>query len=101
MMLLTVTPKLATSLARVRAKPVTAARRSCKALRQRWHDVPILVGLWNTSGDRGRPRQRLEAVGASEVATTFAECIALLEIQFSNGKRAVQLTTDRAEAATT
>jgi predicted PurR-regulated permease PerM len=69
-------------------EPVTAARRSCKAVRQRWHDVPILVGLWSYVGDRERQRQRLEAVGAAEVSTSFAECIALLKIQFEGGKRA-------------
>ena len=56
---------------------VTAARRACKALRQRWHDVPIFVGLWNATGDIERARQRLEAAGAVQVCTSFAECIAL------------------------
>ena len=66
---------------------VTAARRCCRAVRQRWHDVPILVGLWNAQGDPERSRQRLEAVGATGVCTTFCECIALLEIRFAAARR--------------
>jgi len=27
--------------------------RCCKALRQRWHDAPIMVGLWNVAGRCG------------------------------------------------
>jgi predicted PurR-regulated permease PerM len=82
-------------------EPVTAARRTSKTVRQRWHDVPITVGLWNVAFDIERPRQRLEAVGASEVCTSFAECIALLEIRFANGKRAPQATAEHPETATT
>ena len=82
-------------------EPVTAARRCSKAVRQRWHDVPITVGLWHVASDIARPRQRLEAVGASEVCTSFAECIALLEIRFANGKRAALATAEHPEAATT
>jgi len=70
---------------------VTAARRCCKAVRQRWHDVPIFIGLWSAVGDIERARQRLEAVGAAAVSTTFAECIALLEIRFAGDKRAARL----------
>jgi hypothetical protein len=66
---------------------VTAARRCCRAVRQRWHDVPIFVGLWNANGKAERSRQRLEAVGATEVCMSFAECIAMLEIRFAAGKR--------------
>ncbi len=44
---------------------VTAARRCCRVVRQRWHDVPILVGLWNANSAAERARQRLEAVGAT------------------------------------
>jgi hypothetical protein len=65
----------------------------------RWHDVPIAVGLWGTSTDLERPRQRLHAVGASEVCTSFAECIAQLEIRFSNGKRAGRGAAEHAQAA--
>ncbi len=81
--------------------PVTAARRSCKALRQRWHDVPIIVGLWTAMGDPERARQRLEAVGASQVCTSFGECVALLEIQFASGKRGSDRHAQRPKAATT
>ncbi|MEJ0039860.1 MAG: AI-2E family transporter [Gammaproteobacteria bacterium] len=67
---------------------VTAARRCCRAVRQRWHDVPILVGLWNAHGRAERSRQRLEAVGATGICTSFAEGIAMLEIRFAAAKRA-------------
>ena len=66
---------------------VTAARRCCRAVRQRWHDVPILVGLWNASGTAERARQRLESVGATGICMSFAECIAMLEIRFAAAKR--------------
>ena len=66
---------------------VTAARRCCRAVRQRWHDVPILVGLWNANGKAERSRQRLEAVGANAICMSFAECIAMLEIRFASAKR--------------
>jgi len=64
-----------------------AARRCCKALRQRWHDVPIFIGLWNATGDIERARQRLESIGATGVCASFAECIALLEIRFAANRR--------------
>jgi predicted PurR-regulated permease PerM len=80
-------------------QPVTAARRCSRALRQRWHDTPIFVGLWAASGDRDRPRQRLAAAGASQVSTTFAECISLIEIQFANTRRAAQVREERSELA--
>ena len=80
---------------------VTAARRTCRALRQRWHDVPIFVGLWNATGDTDRSRQRLEAVGAGAVCTSFSECIALLEIRFSSSHRAGHGTPESAAAAAT
>ena len=79
---------------------VTAARRACRALRARWHDVPILVGLWSTTGDTQRARQRLEAVGASAVCTSFAECIALVEIHFAAAHRgAVAARVEHAQPA--
>jgi predicted PurR-regulated permease PerM len=81
---------------------VTAARRSCKAVRQRWHDVPIFVGLWNASVDIDRARQRLESIGATGVCTSFAECIALIEIRFAGDKRGarVQPMVDAKEETT-
>jgi predicted PurR-regulated permease PerM len=80
---------------------VTAARRTCRALRQRWHDVPILVGLWNAAGDPERARRRLESIGANSVCTSFGECIALLEIRFANGRRPVPSTPETPTVATT
>jgi hypothetical protein len=78
---------------------VTAARRACKALRVRWHDVPILVGLWSAVGDVERARQRLEAVGATQVCTSFAECVALLEIRFAMpGRQAVTPAREQQDA---
>jgi predicted PurR-regulated permease PerM len=78
----------------------TAARRACKALRNRWHDVPIIVGLWNAVGDTERARQRLEAAGADQVCLSFAECIALIEIRFEAPGRAPPVTSSE-ETATT
>jgi hypothetical protein len=78
---------------------VTAARRCVRAVRQRWHDVPILVGLWNASGNAERARQRLEAVGANSICTSFAECIAMLEIRFAAAKRGAPTPTTPARAA--
>lgn len=49
------------------------ARYLCKRLRARFPDTPILVGLWGAQGDTHRARERLEAVGAVEVCTRFAE----------------------------
>jgi predicted PurR-regulated permease PerM len=80
---------------------VTAARRTCRALRQRWHDVPILVGLWSAAGDPERARRRLESIGANSVCTSFGECIALLEIRFANGRRPVPSAPETPTVATT
>ncbi len=66
---------------------VTAARRCCRILRQRWHDVPIFVGLWNANSNADRSRQRLEAAGATGTCMSFAECVAMLEIAFAAAKR--------------
>jgi predicted PurR-regulated permease PerM len=75
---------------------VTAARRACKAVRQRWHDVPVFVGLWNATGDIDRARQRLESVGATQVCATFAECMALLEIRFATpGRRSAVAASEQ------
>jgi predicted PurR-regulated permease PerM len=80
---------------------VTAAKRVCRALRQRWHDVPILVGLWNAIGDPERPRQRLESAGANSVCTSYGECIALLEIRFSAARRPSPNSAESPTVATT
>jgi predicted PurR-regulated permease PerM len=80
---------------------VTAAKRVCRALRQRWHDVPILVGLWNAIGDPERPRQRLESVGANSVCTSYDECIALLGIRFSAPRRPSQSPAESPTVAAT
>jgi predicted PurR-regulated permease PerM len=71
---------------------VTAARRCCRVVRQRWHDVPILVGLWNANSPAERARQRLEAVGAAGICSSLAECIAMLEIRFAAAKRPAMRT---------
>ena len=81
---------------------VTAARRCCRAVRQRWHDVPILVGLWNANGKAERSRQRLEAVGANAICMSFAECIAMLEIRLASAKRpAARAALENASAEST
>jgi predicted PurR-regulated permease PerM len=80
-------------------EPVSAARRCAKALRNRWEDVPIVVGLWGMTDDLERPRQRLAAVGAPEVCTSFAECIALLEIRFASIKRELPQLSEPPQAA--
>jgi predicted PurR-regulated permease PerM len=79
--------------------PVTAARRCSKGVRVRWHDVPIAVGLWGMTADLERPRQRLQAVGASEVCTSLAECIAQLEIRFASGRRGDRVDAERPQTA--
>jgi hypothetical protein len=61
--------------------------------------VPILVGLWNAVGDIERQRQRLEAIGANSVCTSFAECMALLEIRFSSARRTAHGAAEEAPAA--
>jgi hypothetical protein len=81
---------------------VTAARRCCRVVRQRWHDVPIFVGLWNANSNAERSRQRLEAVGATGICMSFAECIAMLEIRFAAAKRpAARATLQGAPAEST
>jgi predicted PurR-regulated permease PerM len=80
---------------------VSAARRACRALRQRWHDVPIVVGLWNARGDLDRVRHRLESVGADSICTSFGECIALLEIRFATTRRAITQAEPSTPAVTT
>jgi hypothetical protein len=79
---------------------VTAARRATRVLRKRWHDVPILVGLWSADGDIARSRQRLESAGADEICTSFAECAALLEIRFSAARRSTPAVVADATATT-
>jgi predicted PurR-regulated permease PerM len=69
---------------------ITAARRTSRMLRNRWHDVPIIVGPWSASGDLERSRQRLEAAGGNSVCSSFGECIALLEIRFASARRAAE-----------
>jgi hypothetical protein len=78
----------------------TAARRACKALRNRWHDVPIIVGLWNAAGDTERARQRLEAAGADQICLSFAECITLIEMRLDGGGR-LRAGASSEETATT
>jgi hypothetical protein len=80
---------------------ITAARRTSRLLRQRWHDVPIIVGLWNASGDLERSRQRLEAAGANSVCSSFGECIALLEIRSASARRSAEGAKQGVPAPTT
>jgi predicted PurR-regulated permease PerM len=58
---------------------VTPARTTCKRMRMENDEIPIVVGLWNASGDVDRAKQRLAAAGATQTVVTFAECVALLE----------------------
>ena len=53
----------------------THARYLCKRLHARFPDLPILVGLWGATGDAERARARLEAAGATEICTGFAEAV--------------------------
>jgi predicted PurR-regulated permease PerM len=57
---------------------VTAARKACRRARNQWPGVPIIVGLWNASGDLQKTRPRLQGVGATAVVTTFSDCLAEL-----------------------
>lgn len=65
----------------------TSARHVCRAIRAKWPDVPVIVGLWNARGDWEHARQRLRTAGATHTCSTFAECLALLELQFSHTAR--------------
>jgi len=56
---------------------------------------------WHAIGDPERSRQRLEAVGATLVCTSFAECIALLEIRFPAGRRQAPANAGNPTAVTT
>ncbi len=66
---------------------VTGARRAVRALRKRWHDVPVVIGLWNAKGDSERARQRLEASGADQICTSFSECLTMLEVRLAAASR--------------
>ncbi len=63
---------------------VTAARRACRRARAAWPGVPIIVGLWNASGDLEGARPRLESAGATQVVISFADCLAALESKVGN-----------------
>ncbi|HEY6483937.1 MAG TPA: AI-2E family transporter [Steroidobacteraceae bacterium] len=58
---------------------VSAARAVCKSVRRGSSSLPIIVGLWNAQGDLERPRQRLQAAGATRLVTSFAACFAMLQ----------------------
>jgi AI-2E family transporter len=58
---------------------VTAARQSCKRIREVNPHIPVFVGLWSAVGDLDRARQRLTAAGATHVVRLFAECFNLVE----------------------
>lgn len=57
---------------------MVAARYLCKRVSSRWSTIPILVGLWNATGNVGFARERLESCGNSKVVTSYA--VALTEI---------------------
>ena len=63
---------------------VTAARRACRRASAAWPGVPIIVGLWNASGDLQGARPRLESAGATQVVISFADCLAALESKAGN-----------------
>jgi predicted PurR-regulated permease PerM len=65
---------------------VTAARKACRRARAQWPGVPILVGLWNASGDLQQSRPRLEGVGATAIVTTFADCLRELNAAVSSAE---------------
>ena len=58
---------------------VVPARRVCRQARAAFGSLPLIVGLWNASGDMQRSRQRLESAGASRLVTNFAQCLAECE----------------------
>ena len=51
---------------------VLHARYLCKRLRNRFPELPILVGLWDAQGDLQKSRDRLTSVGANEVVASAA-----------------------------
>jgi predicted PurR-regulated permease PerM len=59
---------------------VTAARKACRRARKQWPGVPIIVGLWNASGDLQKTWPRLQGVGANRVVTSFADCLTELNV---------------------
>ena len=61
--------------------PVAAlhARVLCKRLRQRFPDLPIVVGLWDASIPTAAARSRLGDLGTEYVVTSIAQALATLE----------------------
>ena len=51
---------------------VLHARYLCKRLRNRFPELPILVGLWDAQGDLQKSRDRLTSIGANEVVASAA-----------------------------
>jgi len=58
---------------------VAPARAVCRSVRNRKPDLALIVGLWDPGSDLAKPRQRLQAAGAGQLAVTFAECVATLD----------------------
>lgn len=50
---------------------VSHARYLCGRIRNHTEGLPVLVGLWDVSGNRERMSARLTEAGASQVVTTF------------------------------
>jgi len=55
---------------------LVAARYLCKRVSSKWPDIPILVGLWNATGNVAWARERLESCGKTKVVTTYAAALA-------------------------
>lgn len=54
--------------------PERAARAICRRLRQRWPGVRIMLVLWDVPPELLRP-EKLQALGADEVATSVSEAV--------------------------
>jgi predicted PurR-regulated permease PerM len=52
-----------------------AARYLCKRVSSRWPKIPVIVGLWNATGNVNFARERLESCGNSKVVTSYAEAL--------------------------
>ena len=52
---------------------VMHARHLCKYVRNRFSDVPVVVGLWNAEGDLSKAKTRIGGGGTTHVVVTLAE----------------------------
>jgi predicted PurR-regulated permease PerM len=60
---------------------------------------PTIVGLWNDSGDLERARERLQPAGATQIVTSFAECLQTIQRGRGEGSWTALPDEVRAEAA--